>query len=60
VTGCRLMGRRGGLTVGQLKDKHREVFGKETRSNHQQFLFRRIAWRIQASAWGGLSGRAGQ
>jgi hypothetical protein len=48
------------LTVGQLKDKHREVFGKETRSNHQQFLFRRIAWRIQASAWGGLSGRAGQ
>ena len=38
--------------------KYREVFGEETRSNHKQFLFRRIAWRIQANAWGGLSERA--
>ena len=38
------------MTVGQLKAKHREVFGEETRSNHKQFLFRRIAWRIQANA----------
>jgi hypothetical protein len=34
------------------------VFGEETRSNHKQFLFRRIAWRIQTNAWGGLSERA--
>jgi hypothetical protein len=46
------------LTTGQLKDRYREVFGEESRSNHKQFLFRRIAWRIQANAWGGLSDRA--
>jgi phage host-nuclease inhibitor protein Gam len=46
------------MTVGQLKEKHREAFGEETRSNHKQFLFGRIAWRIQADAWGALSGRA--
>ena len=45
------------MTVGQLKEKYREVFREETRSNHKLFLFRRIAWRIQANAWGGLMGR---
>ncbi len=45
-------------TVGQLREKYREVFGEESRSNHKQFLFRRIAWRIQALAEGGLSERA--
>ena len=46
------------MTVGQLKDKYRGVFGEVSRSNHKQFLFRRIAWRIQANALGGLSERA--
>jgi hypothetical protein len=46
------------MTVGQLKNRYREVFGEASRSNHKQFLFRRIAWRIQANAWGGLSDRA--
>ena len=46
------------MTVGQLKDKYREAFGESSRSNHKQFLFRRIAWRIQANAEGGLSERA--
>src|ERR1700684_2643812 len=46
------------LTVGGLRDKYLEVFGEESRSNHKQFLFRRIAWRIQAIAEGGLSERA--
>ncbi len=41
------------LTTAQLKEKYREVFGEDSRSNHKQFLFRRIAWRIQANAWGG-------
>jgi len=45
-------------TVGQLKQKYREAFGEASRSNHKQFLFRRIAWRLQANAWGGLSERA--
>lgn len=43
------------LTTAQLKDKYREVFVEDSRSNHKQFLFRRIASRIQANAWGGLS-----
>jgi Protein of unknown function (DUF2924) len=46
------------MTVGKLKEKYREVFGEPSRSNHKQFLFRRIAWRIQANAYGGLSERA--
>ena len=46
------------MTVGQLREKYMEVFGEESRSNHKQFLFRRIAWRIQALAEGGLSERA--
>jgi len=46
------------MTVGQLKEKYLEAFGEVSRSNHKQFLFRRIAWRIQANALGGLSERA--
>jgi hypothetical protein len=46
------------MTVGQLKEKYHEVFGEDSRSNHKQFLFRRVAWRIQANAEGGLSERA--
>ena len=46
------------MTVGQLRQRYLEVFGEESRSNHKQFLFRRIAWRIQALAEGGLSERA--
>ena len=46
------------MTVGQLKEKYRDAFGEESRSNHKQFLFRRIAWRLQANAEGGLSERA--
>ncbi len=47
-------------TVGQLKVKYRQVFGQESRSNHKQFLVRRIAWRLQADAEGDLSERARQ
>src|SRR5579872_567415 len=47
-------------TVGQLKAKYFEVFGLESRSNHKQFLVRRIAWRLQANAEGDLSERARQ
>jgi hypothetical protein len=34
------------LTTLQLKERYRELFGEQSRSNHKQFLFRRIAWRI--------------
>src|ERR1035437_212316 len=46
------------LTVGGLREKYREVFGEESRSGHKEYLFRRIAWRLQANAEGGLSERA--
>jgi len=42
------------MTVGRLKKEYSEVFGESSRSNHKQFLFRRIAWRIQANAFGGF------
>lgn len=47
-----------GMTVKQLRQKHLEVFGEESRSFNKQFLYRRIAWRVQALAEGGLSERA--
>jgi hypothetical protein len=47
-------------TVGQLRVKYLEVFRQESRSNNQKFLVRRIAWRMQANAEGGLSERARQ
>jgi hypothetical protein len=46
------------MTVRELRGRDREVFGEESRSNHKQFLFRRIAWRLQADAERGLSERA--
>ncbi len=42
----------GRMTVTQLRQKYAEVFGEETRSNNKQFLYRRIAWRIQALSEG--------
>ena len=46
------------FTVAELKTKYRKVFGEETRSTHKQYLFRRIAWQLQAQREGGLSERA--
>ena len=47
-------------TVAQLKVKYRKVFGRESHSNHKQFLIRRIAWRMHANVEGDLSERARQ
>jgi Protein of unknown function (DUF2924) len=47
-------------SVGELRLKYLEVFRQESRSNHKQFLVRRIAWRLQADAEGDLSERARQ
>lgn len=46
------------VTVGQLHQRYAEVFGEQARSRHRQYLIRRIAWRLQANAEGGLSERA--
>ena len=45
-------------TVAQLQNRYLEVFEEPSRSNHKQFLIRRIAWRLQALAEGDLSERA--
>ena len=47
-------------TVGELRVKYLELFGQPSRSNHKQFLFRRVAWRLQALAYGELSEQARQ
>lgn len=46
------------MTVGQLQTRYVEVFGEAVRSRHKHYLIRRIAWRLQADAEGGLSERA--
>lgn len=48
------------MTVGDLRREYAEVFGEQPRSFHKEFLVRRIAWRIQANAEGGLPDRARQ
>jgi len=45
------------LTVGELREKYREVFGEETRSGNRDWLWKRVAWRIQELEYGGLSER---
>ena len=46
------------MTVSELREKFREVFGDDTNTRNKQWLIKRIAWRIQANALGGLSERA--
>ncbi len=46
------------LRIPALKKRYRELFGEESKSSNKQFLFRRIAWRLQANAEGDLSERA--
>jgi hypothetical protein len=46
------------LTTKQLRHKFAEVFGDGTNANNRTWLVRRIAWRLQCLAEGGLSDRA--
>jgi hypothetical protein len=46
------------LTVGRLRQRYAEVFGEPTRTSNRVWLVRRIAWRLQANAEGGLDERA--
>lgn len=43
------------MNVPTLREEHRKLFGEEPASAHRQFLFRKIAWRLQADQEGGLS-----
>jgi hypothetical protein len=46
------------LKTKALKARYRELFGEDCTSSNQAHLFRRIAWRLQAMAQGGLSEQA--
>lgn len=47
------------MTVGQLREKWKELYpGEESRSFNRVYLWRRLAWRVQELAYGGLSDRA--
>jgi len=48
------------MTATQLRARHAELFGEESRSGNRQWLFRRCAWRLQALAEGDLCERAMQ
>ena len=46
------------LTMAELREQYQLLFGDRSRTMNRQFLFRRIAWRMQALAEGDLSDRA--
>jgi hypothetical protein len=46
------------MTVRELREKYEAVFGEPTRAGNRDFLFKRIAWRIQSLAEGDLLERA--
>ena len=48
------------MTPAQLRDKYLEVFGEATRTGNREFLYKRLAWRLQSLAEGSLSERARQ
>jgi hypothetical protein len=48
------------MNVPTLRQKYLEVFGEESKSNNAAYLRKRIVWRIQEKALGGLSERVKQ
>jgi hypothetical protein len=48
------------MSVNQLAKRFNSVMGEQCRSRHKRYLIRRIAWRLQANAEGGLTERARQ
>lgn len=46
------------MTVGELAEKYRAVFGIPTRSRNKEYLRKHLAWRMQERVEGGLSPRA--
>ena len=43
------------MSVAELRLMWRELYGEESRSHNRDFLFHRLAWRVQELAHGGLS-----
>lgn len=46
------------LTIAELRKRYTEVFEEEPRSRNKDYLFKRVAFRLQEMAEGGLSERA--
>jgi Protein of unknown function (DUF2924) len=46
------------MGTNDLRARYAEVFAEPTRSGNRPWLIKRIAWRLQAAAEGGLSDRA--
>lgn len=46
------------MTVRELREKYEAAFGEPTRAGNKDWLFKRIAWRLQALAEGDLTERA--
>lgn len=46
------------MPVSRLRERYADAFGEPTTSGNRQWLFRRVAWRIQSLAEGDLSERA--
>lgn len=46
------------MTVDELRRKYAQVYGEATSARHKVYLIKRIAWRLQSQAEGGLSERA--
>jgi hypothetical protein len=46
------------MTVSQLREQWLRLYGEETRTRNRDYLWKRLAWRIQELAYGGLSDAA--
>jgi len=46
------------MTTGELVERYAEITGERSFSRNRVYLVRRILWRLQANAYGGLSQRA--
>ena len=46
------------MTVSQLREEWIRYYGEETRTRNRDYLWKRLAWRIQEMEYGGLSDAA--
>jgi len=46
------------MTAHELADRYEELFGKAPRVKHKEWLWKRIAWKLQEQRFGGLPGAA--
>jgi len=46
------------MSVAELREEWEHLYGEPTRSGNRDYLWRRLAWRVQELAHGGLSNHA--